>query len=656
MKFRVAPLLFLLVVLLFQSCKTASIKKANEKFELGDYDAALTMYQKTVTGIPFNNPSLKAEVYLKMGICAAEIQRLKPAETNLSNALRLKSQDPLLRLSLAKLYHTQGRYAEAIKQYKAYLTKDTLSRLALNGIRGCTMADSLKKFPTRHIVKSEPKLNSKQADYCPMLFGKEYDQIYFTSNRDKAAGKKKSDITGLKNADIFVAKKNNQGQWDAPKPAEGAINTDNDEGYVTFNADNSVMYLSRSNPAETSPAPVTVFQSKRNDAAWGEPQRMKILKDSSELAAHVALSPKGDYMLFVSDRKGGFGGNDIWKAYLDGGKVTAIENMGRDINTPGDEMFPYIRENGEIYFASNGHPGLGGLDLFKATERSEGHWTVTNLGMPINSSSEDFGITFEGLDEKGYFSSNRGDGKGYDHIFSFELPSLKLFVEGVVKSGKEILPEASLHIVSDNGQNSKMTAKKDGTFRFKVEKGTRYQLLASFKGYLNAAKTIEVTQTDRDMTYAANFDLIPIAKPIQIQNIFFDVDKATLRTESTESLNQLIKLLKENPHITIELSAHTDMYGTVERNQQLSNDRATTVVNYLIAGGIEKERLTPKGYGKSSPKVINAALAAQYPFLKEGDELTEEFILKLTPQQQEVANQINRRTEFRVMKTTYNLF
>jgi peptidoglycan-associated lipoprotein len=415
------------------------------------------------------------------------------------------------------------------------------------------------------------------------------------------------------------------------------------------------MYLSRGN-INNSTAPVELFQAKRSDANWGELQKLKIARDSSELAAHVAVSPKGDVIYFVSDRKGGFGGKDIWRATYDNGKVTAIENLGKQINTPGDEMFPYVRENGELYFASNGLPGMGGLDLFRATETSDGIWKVENMGSPINSNSEDFGITFAGLDENGYFSSNRGDGKGYEHIYSFELPSLKLFVEGAIKSGKEVLPEAGLHIVSNFGLNSKMSTKKDGTFKFKVDKGHKYQLLASSKGYLNAYQSIDVANVEKDKTYKADFDLIPIAKPIQITNIFFDVDKATLRPESTESLNKLVKLLNENAHITIELSAHTDMYGSNEYNQKLSDDRATAVVNFLIANGIEKERLTPKGYGKTSPKVVNAALAAQYSFLKEGDELNEEYISKLTPQQQDVANQINRRTEFRVLKTTYNLF
>ena len=648
-------LLFISVALL--SCKTASIKKANTLFDAGNYDAALVMYQKKVFDIPYSKPELKAEVYLKMGICAQTLQRLQPSENNLNAAIRLKSQDPLLRLQLAKLYQRQAKYIDAMKQYKLYLLKDSGNQIAMNGIIGCQKADTLKKYTTRYILKAEGKLNSKQGEYSPMLFGKEYDQIFFTSYRDLATGKKKSDITGQKNADIFQAKKGNTGIWETPKRVEGAMNSEYDEGAVSFNIENTTMYLTRCRPIGQTDSPAEIYLSKRTDAAWSELQKLKILRDSSEMTAHAAISAKGDYLYFVSDRKGSVGGKDLWRGKIDNGKVSEIENLGKEINTAGDEMYPYLRDNGELYFASNGLPGLGGLDLFRATEQPNGHWKVENMGMPINTNSDDFGICFAGLDENGYLSSNRGDAKGFDHIYSFELPSLKLFVEGIVKTGeKEILSDAKLHIVSDNGYNSKTVVKKDGTFKFKVARGEKYLVLASCKGFLNASRAIEVADINKDATYKANFSLIPIAKAIQVNNIFYDINKATLRPESTDALNQLVKLLNENPNVTIELSAHTDMNGGVEYNQRLSEERANAVVSFLIKNGIEKGRLTPKGYGKTSPKVVDSVMASQYPYLQEGDELTEEYILKLNAEQQEAINQINRRTEFRVLKTTYNLF
>jgi Outer membrane protein and related peptidoglycan-associated (lipo)proteins len=633
------------------------MKKANQQFEAGNYDKAYTIFQKASYKLPYDRTDLKAEAMLKMAVCAQVLQRLQPSENAFNNAVKLKSKDENLRLELARLYHRQGKYATAIKQYQLFLDKNPDNRLAKLGILGCQIADTLTKNPTRYTVKAEAILNTRQGEFAPMLFGRDYNQIYFTTNREQAIGKKRSDVTGMKKTDIFVSKLNNADKWDKPKPLEGGINTPADEGIVSFNGDQSMMIFTRCRNMEESSSPAEIYISKRNDQVWSEPQRLLLFRDSTEMAAHAAYSPKGDYIYFVSEKEGGQGGKDIWRAKIDGNKVSEVSNLGPQINTPGNEMFPYVRENGDLYFASDGLPGMGGLDLFHAVPLPDGSWKVENMGAPVNTNGDDFGITFAGLEEHGFFSSNRGDNKGYDHIFNFELPSVKIFIEGTVKSGEnQNLPDAVLHIVSDRGMNTKTTVKKDGSFKFVGERGVKYQLLASGKGYLNAYKNIEVVDAEKDATYKADFALIPLAKPIQVNNIFYDVDKTTLRPESKEALDQIIRILKDNPHITIELSSHTDMNGTVEYNQQLSDGRANEVVNYLIRGGIEKDRLTPKGYGKGSPKTVDASMAEKYSFLQEGEELNEEYIKRLTPQQQEIANQINRRTEFRVLKTTYNLF
>lgn len=649
---------YLICCIAFFSCKSVSLKKANEQFEAGNYDKAYTIYQKLSYKLPYDKPDQKAEVILKMGLCAQQLQRLQQSENAFNNATKLKSKDENLKLNLARLYHRQGKYAAAIKQYQSYLEKNPDNRLAHSGIAGCQIADTLKKYPTRYIVQGESILNSRQGEFSPMLFGQDFNQIYFTSYREQATGKKRSDVTGTKKSDIFYSKLNKSGKWEKPKLMETAgINSHADEGTISFNGDNSAMMFTRCRDMRESSAPAEIYAVKYDNQDWTEPQRLLLFKDSTELAAHAAYSPKGDYIYFVSEKQGGMGGKDIWRAQMDGNRVTEVSNLGNQINTPGNEMFPYIRENGDLYFASDGHPGMGGLDLFKATPQSDGSWRVENLGAPINSNGDDFGITFAGLDEYGYFSSNRNDNKGYDHIFRFELPTVKIIIEGAVKGGdNQVIPDAVLHIVSDRGLNNKTTIKKDGTFRFVGERGVKYQILASARGYLNAYKNIEVADIEKDASYNADFSLIPLAKPIQVNNIFYDVDKVTLRPESKQALDQLIKILKDNPHITIELSSHTDMNGSVEYNQQLSDGRAKEVVNYLIRAGIEKDRLTPKGYGKGSPKTVDAATSGKYPFLQEGEELNEEYVTKLTPPQQEIANQINRRTEFRVLKTTYNLF
>ena len=335
--------------------------------------------------------------------------------------------------------------------------------------------------------------------------------------------------------------------------------------------------------------------------------------------------------------------------------TTDYEHM--NFNTTGDEMFPYVRDSVTIYFASNGHPGAGGLDLFKATQDSTGHWKVENLGFPINSSSDDFGITFEGNKEKGFFSSNRNDARGFDHIYSFEKPTITVRIEGIVNDVDEYpIEDATVRIVGKDGLNAKVQTKKDGTYEVELERDIKYVMMASARGFLNQNYELHTSPEEKSETYIVDFFLSPISKPVVIENIFYDFDKATLRPESKKALDEMIKMLNDNPNVTIELGAHTDRKGTDKYNEKLAQRRAQSVVDYLIAGGIAADRLEAKGYGESVPKTINKKMAKQFDFLKEGDVLTEDFILKLTPEQQEIADQINRRTEFKVLRTNYNLF
>ena len=389
----------------------------------------------------------------------------------------------------------------------------------------------------------------------------------------------------------------------------------------------------------------------------GKGTRASIVKDSVTALGHPAVSPDGKYLYYVSDAVGGFGGKDIFRSRLVGNDFGPMENLGPDINTPGDEMFPYVRDSVTLYFASNGHPGMGGLDLFKATQDSTGKWLVENLKAPINSMGDDFGITFEGDKEKGFFSSNRNDARGYDHLYSFELPVITIFIEGIVSDVDENpIEDATVRIVGKDGLNEKVLAKKDGTYRVELERDIRYVMMASARGYLNQNFELKTGPEEKNETYIVDFYLSPISKPVVIENIFYDFDKATLRPESQKALDEMIKMLNDNPNVTIELGAHTDRKGSDQYNERLAQRRAQSVVDYLIAGGIEKERLEAKGYGESVPKVINKKMAKNYDFLNEGDVLTEEFILTLTPEQQEIADQINRRTEFKVLRTNYNLF
>jgi outer membrane protein OmpA-like peptidoglycan-associated protein len=340
-----------------------------------------------------------------------------------------------------------------------------------------------------------------------------------------------------------------------------------------------------------------------------------------------------------------------------GGRFIGAENLGPDINTSGNEMFPTFRRNGELYFSSDGHPGMGGLDIFKAIQQTDSTWTIENMKSPVNSFADDFGMTFEGDYTRGFFSSNRNDGRGRDNIYSFELPETVHKITGWVyeKDGYE-LTDAIVYLVGDDGTNTKLGVRDDGSFTQRVNPGTNYLLLGTSKGYLNYKQEISTDSTNQDKEYVLQFPLSSISKPVLIDNIFFDFDKATLRPESAESLNELATLLTDNPHVTIEIGAHCDYKGDDDYNLRLSAARAQSVVDYLITAGIAADRLTAKGYGEEKPVVVSKKQAEQYPFLVENQLLYELGILLMTQEQQDICNQLNRRIEFRVLRTTYGMF
>lgn len=649
------------IIFLF-SCKSAKLSDAEEKQRIGEYFEAAAIYRKVYTKTSPQKRDLRGYIAYRMAECNRLINNTPRATSAYMNALRYDYPDSIVNLRLGQMYQRSGRYPDAIRYYNEFLKLNPESELALNGIKGSELAPQWKQNPSRYVVKRMEKFNSRRGEFCPMLFGDAYDQLYFTSSRTpKGAGKDKEEtisaITGLRNNDFFLVKKDEQGNWLAPIELEDEVNTEFDEGTPSFSKDGNTMYYTYCAQDPEGPRTSEIYVSTRSSAKWGKGTRASIVKDSVTALGHPSVSPDGKYLYYVSDAVGGFGGKDIFRSRLVGSDFGPMENLGPEINTPGDEMFPYVRDSVTLYFASNGHPGMGGLDLFKATQDSTGKWHVENLKAPINSMGDDFGITFEGKKEKGFFSSNRNDARGYDHLYSFELPTITIFIEGLVSDVDEYpIEDATVRIVGKDGLNVKVPAKKDGSYRVELERDIRYVMMASARGYLNQNFELKTGPEEKNETYIVDFYLSPISKPVVIDNIFYDFDKATLRPESQKALDEMIKMLNDNPNVTIELGAHTDRKGTDQYNERLAQRRAQSVVDYLIAGGIDKERLEAKGYGESVPKTINKKLAKSFDFLKEGDVLTEEFILTLTPEQQEMADQINRRTEFKVLRTNYNLF
>jgi peptidoglycan-associated lipoprotein len=650
----VSLFLYIALVALLFSCKSAKLSDAVDREERGEYYDAALIYRKVYSKTPSKKTYLRGSIAFHLGECYRQSNNPGRALSGYTNAIRYKYNDSTAFLHQAQMMHKLGRYAEASKQYKAFLEIVPNNVLAQNGISGCELAAAWKKTPTRYIVRKMDKMNSRDGEFSPMLHGDAFDELYLTSSRKEALGDNKSPITGVKNNDFFVIKQDEKKQWMKPEHIESGINTDFDEGTASFTPDGSQLYYTYCPQDSSASQTASVYVSARSGAEWSAGKKVEIFKDSLSMTAHPAVGPDG-YLYFVSDTGGGYGGKDIWRIPIQSIGSTFPENLGPEINTPGDEEFPYMRADSVLFFSSNGLPGMGGLDIFRATYYRD-QWRVENMKTPVNSMGDDFGITFAGKKESGFFSSNRNDGRGADHIYSFDLPGIYVSVEGwVLNRDEEEIDSATVRIVGKDGTNQRIFVRADGTYFMEVIPGMDYVMMASAPGYLNQKQTLSVPDEEKSETYYVDFSLPSIFKPVLIENIFYDFNKATLRPESKEALNEISTMLEDNPNVTIELSAHTDRVGSDAYNESLSQRRAQSVVDYLIAGGIAPDRLTAKGYGKSVPKTVTKNIASTHDFLPEGQLLDAAFIETLEPVQQAIADQINRRTEFQVLSTNYGL-
>ena len=659
MKITTITISMLTAALLLCSCGAEkNIRRAEKYLALGEYYDAATQYKQAYSKTTSKEKEKRGRIAAKMGYCYARINATQKAVAAYRNAVRYGQGDAQMQLSYARQLLMAGDYKGAEQVF--LVLRDSLpgNQLVENGLLSAQKAPQWRKEGSRYTVKKVEALNSRRAEYSPALFGDQYEMIYFSSTRNDAEGDELSGITGAKPADIFYSERDDKGKWSKPEPVEGSLNTAYDEGACYFSPDGREMYLTQCPEDASYPRYAQIMKSSRSDASWGAASAVTLSRDTLSSYAHPAVSPDGEWLYFVSDMSGGKGGLDIWRARITAAGFGGVENLGEPVNTAGDEMFPTFRPNGDFYFSSNGHPGMGGLDIFIATVGDNGRYVLEHPGYPLNSQGDDFGMTFEGVRNRGFFSSNRGDARGWDHIYSFENPEIVQSVKGWVyeQDGYE-LPAALVYLVGDDGTNLKLSVKGDGSFERVIKPGVRYMFLATCKGYLNHKEDLFVGPVEESEEYVLQFPLASITAPVLIDNIFYDFDKATLRPESTVALDELVKLLNENPNVTIELSAHCDYKGSEEYNIRLSQRRAESVVNYLIEKGIAEDRLSPVGYGKGKPKTIRKKTTETYDWLKEGDVLTEEFITAIDDaEKQEICNQMNRRTEFIVLRTTYGMF
>ncbi|MBQ7192707.1 MAG: PD40 domain-containing protein [Paludibacteraceae bacterium] len=691
-----------MVVCLLGSCSIQTrVKRADKKFAIGEYYDAAEVYRSCYSRLTAQKDRpLKAQVAFRQAECYRVLNNPR-AITSYQHAIKYKYPDSIAYLRLAQVQHYQGKYRDAEKNYRIYLQSHPDDYVAMAGVYAAAKAAEWKKQPTRHKVVAVKEFNAnRSSNFAPAFIGDDADAMMFTSNRkqNNTGGKKvlrrPSPVTGKQTFSLYTTRRDASGKWQEIHLPDGLYGEEEEEtkqendstqntksqgsaemGVCCFTSDGKTMYFTFSRPINGQDQGTKIYRTERTGGEWGEPQEVKLFADSSISVGHPAVSAHGDTLYFVSDAPNGQGGKDIWRAEAAEGQWINVVNMGPQINTSGDEMFPAIRKDGRLYFSSNGHPGYGGLDIFCASPTGQDtayiisdsvlavrlpQYSLMNMGMPLNSIADDFGMTFEssqGKEEKGFFSSNRASKKGEDQIFRFILPEMVLAVEGkVTDMDGNALSDATLRLIGTDGTNQKLLIRRDGTYRLKLQPNTQYLMFVTSRGYLNQKYELKTEEKKDSYTYTQNFTLASLNKPVPMNNVFYEFGKWELTESSSKELLDLVKMLNDNPYITIELSAHTDMVGDSVANRTLSEKRAQACVDFLIKQGIEKERLTPVGYGESKPVVADKALHDKYRFIPVEQVLDETFLNTLTKEQQETCNQINRRTEFRVLKTTYKLY
>lgn len=631
--------------------------QADKTFAIGEYFNAIDKYKKAYA--KEKDRLKRLGITVKIGNCYRLINDTRKAETYYSRVVKQKGVDPKVHLYYAEVLKENGKTPLAKSEYEEYLKAEPGDSLALLAYQSCDSVIAWTKSPTRYQVANIKEFNSKFNDYSPFFASKDYKELYISSSRDGAAGAKKHGGTGQSFSDIYITRLDNKQKWAVPTPLDKTINSMFDDGTPWVSPEGTTMYFTRCRFDKQAALGCQIMMSKQAGSKWADPVAVPIAKDSVVIA-HPSLTDDQLTLFFVSDMIGGLGGKDIWmaqRAKADG-PFGAPVNLGEEINTPKDEMFPFVKSDSLFYFSSNGHPGMGGLDILKAHRNAEGKWVVENMKAPVNSQADDFGIIFQKDEEKGYFTSTRLDKSlGGDEIYSFVLPEKRFNMTGRVISERTTMPlkGADVRLIGSDGTSMEYKTDSTGNFSFKLKPETDYLLVAFKRGYLNG-KLRETTmglEVSRD--FNATLVLVPYEKPIELPNILYDLAKWDLRPESMVALDALVETLEDNPNITIELMSHTDVRPfRAMSNLELSQNRAQSVMNYLISKGIVSDRISARGYGPDQPRVVDEKIAEQYNFLKAGDTLTKPYIDVLpNDQNKEIAHQLNRRTEFRVLRSDY---
>lgn len=659
----------LLIFLLAPGLVTAQNKfsrAADEAFSDQMYLLALQKYQKAYSKVKKNRGE-RDRISFRMAECYRMMNNTKKAEAaykRLANNPKYTKDDPKAILLYADMLKINGNYDEAVKQYEAYKEKVPNDPKAAVGIETCALAKEWMANPSKYEVKWEKILNSKEDDFAPSYADRKLGSVIFTSDRSGAKGKDVDNWTGLGFSDFFLSRIDRKGDWSKPVLADGSgmINSKANDGAGQFNPRFSSFYFTRCWNEPKKKNGCAIFRASRTgNTAWSEPDMVDLGGDSTTVVGQPTVSTD-ETIYFSADLPGGHGGKDIWMAYKDkkGGKYVK-RNLGPEINTQGDELFPFIRNDSILYFSSNGLPGMGGLDIFMVVLSDDTLSRPVNMKYPINSSADDFAIVFNPDEaEQGLFSSNRTGGKGRDDIYSFVIPPVYFTLEGNVTDDRTLqpVPGAKVSIVGTNGKSLEDKTDDKGHYTFnkmQISANTTYDILVTKKDYFNEKGRETTVGLEKSKDLVRNFILRPIPKkPVVLPDILYDLAKWDLKPQYQDSLQGLIETLDANETIVVELASHTDTRDTEERNDILSQKRAQSVVDYLISRGIDPERLVAKGYGERVPRTLTKDITREGYTFKTGTVITDSLIAGLPGNNvKEAAHQLNRRTEFSILRNDY---
>jgi len=632
--------------------KSRKMVKADQAFTLEQYNKAAELYQKAYQST--KSRSIKSEIIFKQAECYRFSGNIKRAESYYKRAIKAKYPDVLVYLKYADMLRMNGNYEEAKDQYQKYIQLNPSDVTGEMGLKSCNYAISWLDNQTRYKVEIMPLVNSRFSDFSPSFGNGEYSEIYFTSSRNGGFSNKIDDRTGETFTDLYSSKLNKKGKWSVPEMLPEPINTEGNEGSVALNKRGTTMYFTKCDVQKKKALGCSIYVSNRKGKIWGPPTLLQIKVDSNTTLGHPTINEDESILIFSSDLSGGYGGKDLWIVKQQKrGKWSAPVNLGPAVNTKGDEMFPFLHSDGTLYFASTGHIGMGGFDIFKSSlDENDSYSSITNLKYPVNSSGDDFGMIIEKSGERGYLTSDRKGGKGGDDIYQFELPPLVLSMKGVVTDSKSgvILTNAKVILSSSEGVAIETKTDNTGSYNFKLDPLLSYEILVSSEGYLNKSLTETTVGIDENKVFIIDVVMDPVKKEIILPRIEYDFAKWNLRAKSISDLDMLAEALKDNPNVVIELKSHTDFIGNNKSNLWLSQKRADACVSYLVSIGIAPGQLVAVGSGENEPFVIEKNDGR----FKEGDVLTESYINKIKfKKNKKKAHQYNRRTSFKVLREDY---